>query len=435
MTPYSFPRGPRSALAQVVHMRDPFPLMLSLAKDYGDPLTCPILGQDPMVLTWSPEGAKAVFGADPGTFAPGTADALAVIVGRGSIFMKAGDEHRRARRLLSPPFHGERMRTYALLMRDATRRAASAIAPGRSTPILETAQTITLDIIIEAIFGEQDRAKVAELGAAILGIVEAFHPMIATFRFLQRDFGGIGPWAKFRRRAEALHALIRALIAEKRDRPGDDVLSLLIATRDEDGGVLSEEEIIEQLITFVIAGHETTATSLAWAMYELHRAPATLARLREELAVAGAASPEAIARLPFLEAVCNETLRMHPPVPIVPRRCRRDFTLGEHTLPEGTNIGVAIYLAHHREEAFPEPFAFRPERFLERTYSPFELMPFGGGARRCLGAAFAMYELRIVLAELIGAHRFTLDEPAPVRNAFRIGTFGPATGVRMTLAA
>ena len=434
MPPHAQLRGPRSSLTVLFHMSDPFPYMLRLAKEYGDPLTCPMPGQAPMVLLAAPERIKEVFSAPHGTFDPSAAEALAVIVGSGSIFLTTGDPHRRQRKLLSPPFHGERMRGYAELMHATALRWARARKRGVSEPLLSTAQGITLDIIVEAIFGERDQARVARLHEDILGLVDAFHPLIAMFRFMQQDFGGIGPWAKFKRRADALHGRMRTLIEEKRASAGEDVLSLLLSMKDESGEGLGEQEILEQLLTFVIAGHETTATTLAWAMYELHRAPEALAKLRAELAALGpSAPPEVIARQPYLSAVIQETLRMHPPVPIVPRKTTGEFRLGEHVLPAGTVLGVAVYTAHFREETYPEPHAFRPERFVERSYSPFEFLPFGGGARRCLGAAFASFELAIALAAMLSVGTYRLDEPRPLRTVFRIGTYGPEHGVRMTL--
>jgi cytochrome P450 len=252
---------------------------------------------------------------------------------------------------------------------------------------------------------------------------------------MQREFGGVGPWAKFKRRADALRAAMQSLIDEKRARPGEDVLSLLVQARDEDGKPLSEQEISEQLLTFVVAGHETTATSVAWALYELHRAPEALAKLRAELEGARDQGPEALAKLPYLQAACSETLRRHPPLPMVRRTLTRPLVVGEYELPEGTEVAPSIYNAHHREAVFSGPFEFRPERFLEKTYTPFEYLPWGGGHRRCLGASFASFEMAVALATLLEAGTFTLDEPAPVGNAFRIGTYGPASGVRMTLQA
>ena len=432
-TKLNLPNGPGSALPQLFHLRDPFPYMLTLSRDYKDPMTCPILGSAPIVLTWSPEGIRSIFAADPDTFAPGANEALAVIVGRGSIFMKSGADHKRTRKLLAPPFHGDRMRVYGVLMRETTLRWARELPIGKSVPILPTAQGITLDIIIEAIFGERNPERVKALHHDILAIVEAFNPMIATFRFMQREFGGFGPWSKFRRRAETLQARMASLVAEKREKPGDDILSMLISVRDEDGQPMPEQELFEQLMTFVIAGHETTATSLSWAMYELLRAPAALAKVRDE--IAGRTSPEEITKLPYLLAVCQETLRMHPPVPMITRKLAKELQLGEYTLPAGTLVAASAYNAHFLESNFEHPHSFQPERFIDKSYTPFQFLPFGGGARRCLGAAFATYEMQVALATLLSQGDFQLDEPKPVRNMFRIGTYGPETGIRITRLA
>lgn len=417
-------------------MRDPFPYMRELAAKYKPPVTVPMLGAPPIVLTWTPEGIRTIFGADPMSFATATNEALSVILGSGSIFLQSGAEHRRTRKLLSPPFHGDRMRAYAALMARAAERWTEKIARDKVAPVLPIAQGITLDVIVEAIFGEQDPSRVEALHERILAVVAAFNPMIATFKLLQREFGGIGPWARFQARAKSLHEVMLGLIAEKRQKPGDDVLSLLVAARDEDGSALSDREIIEQLLTFVVAGHETTATSVAWALYELHRAPETLAKLREELAQAARdeTPPEALPKLTYLRAVVDETLRMHPPVPIITRKITAPIELEGYSLPAGTFVAAGAYNAHCREETFEAPHAFRPERFVHKTYTPFEYLPYGGGHRRCLGAGFATFELCVVLATMLSRATFELAEPKPVEHAFRIGTFGPSTGVRLRRA-
>lgn len=433
MTQPALPRGPRSALSQLFSMRDPFPLMVSLARDYEDPVTVPILGIGKMVVTWDPEGIKAIFSSDPDTFVPGANEALGTILGSGSIFLMSGAEHRRTRKLLMPPFHGDRMRAYGERMRATALRWMNEWKPGEPFQMLRTAQGITLDVIIDALFGVQDPAKIDRFHREIVAVVDSFNPLLG-FKLFQRDFGGFGPWAKFRRATEALNAALRELIAAKRANAGEDVLSLLLAVRDEDGDALSEKEILDQLLSFIVAGHETTATSLAWAMYRLHESPSTLARLRAGLrALGGSPAPEEIVRLPLLDAVCQETMRLYPPVPMVTRKLTRDFTLKGYTLPAGTAVAAGVYMAHLRPEAFPDPFEFRPDRFLDRSFSPFEYAPFGGGARRCLGAVFAVYEMKIVLATLLSAGELQLDEPRPVRNVFRIATYGPETGIRMRL--
>lgn len=432
----TLPPGPRSALTQLLAFRDPFPSLDAMARRHGDPFLLPLLGAPKMVITWSREGARTIFSADPETFVAGTNEALAQILGRGSIFLMSGADHRRARKLLAPPFHGDRMRVYGEAIGAATLRWLRRWPPGSRAPALTMTQGITLDVILEVLFGVRDPARVEALHHDILAVIEAFNPFAATFKFLQREFGGFGPWARFQRRIRGLHAAMRGLVEEKRARPGDDILSLLLAVRDEDGDGLSEGEIFEQMLTFIVAGHETTATSLAWALYHLHRHPAELGRLREDLAGLGdAPAPDAVARVPRLEAVCQESLRLTLPVPLVQRWLARDLELAGYTIPAGLAVAVCPYLAHRDPEVFPDPLAFRPDRFLGRSFTPFEFMPFGGGARRCLGAAFAMYEMKIVLATLVTAARFRLDDPGPVRNVFRIATFGPETGIRMTLEA
>jgi cytochrome P450 len=402
-----------------------------LAGEYSDPMTCPLLGQAPIVLTWSQAGIGAVFGADPLTFEPGAPEALAAIVGRGSIFMKSGAEHRRARKLLMPPFHGERIGVYARLMKEATERWLERLPAGEARPFLPTAQGIALDVILEAVFGVREPARTARLHDEILAVVGAFNPLVATFRMLQHDFGGIGPWARLKRCTAALRRSIDELVAEKRERPGDDVLSLLLGARDEEAQPLGEQEIYEQLLTFVIAGHETTATTLSWALYELHSNRGLLEELRAHVVMPGNDSPEALMALPLLRAVIQETLRRHPPVPIVSRRCVRPLQLGDYALPPGQTVGAAVYMAHHDAATFAEPYKFMPERFAGASPSPFVFLPFGGGARRCLGAAFAMVELTVALGTIVASARFDLHEPRPVRSVFRVGTYGPETGIRM----
>jgi cytochrome P450 len=259
--------------------------------------------------------------------------------------------------------------------------------------------------------------------------IAAFGPLLATFRALQREFGGFGPWARFRRLLTGVHDLLREEIAARDPaRPGDDILSLLVAARDEAGAAMEEQEIVEQLFTMVIAGHETTATALAWAVDELLRQPELLGRLREELRPLGG-EPDRVAQSPLLDAVCAETLRLHPLIPLVSRKLLRPFELGGHLLPVGTGLGACLLLAHLREERYPEAMAFRPQRFLDGKHpAPHEYLPFGGGVRRCLGAAFALHEMKVVLATLVLEFELELAA-APARTGVRAATIGPKGGV------
>jgi cytochrome P450 family 110 len=223
---------------------------------------------------------------------------------------------------------------------------------------------------------------------------------------------------------------IAARRADGQDR--DDILSLLLAARYDDGRAMSEEGVRDELKTLLLAGYETTAIALAWAFYGVHRQPDVFHRLHTELRALGRTpDPDALGRLPYLGAVCQEALRLYPVGGVISRRLRQPLTLCGYALPADIGVGVALPVVHSDPRLYPEPRRFRPERFLERTYTPFEYVPFGGGARRCIGAAFAVYEMKIVLGSLLARHRFRLAEDAPVTPVPRTFTLGPKGGVRM----
>lgn len=434
----TFPKGPKTASAQFFKLNfgDPIANLEVAARQYGDPMTIPVFAQGPYVFTWDPEGIKAIFTEDPDTYQSTVNEAGSLFVGRSSLVMLDGADHKNARKMLAPPFHGDRMRAYGTLMRDATLREAERWEVGRRFTMVEAMQVVTLDVIIEAVFGVQGSARVQRLNKELVSTFKAFNPLLGMFKSLQRDFFGFGPWARFKRHHNALRAMIFEDLEQKRANPGEreDICSMLLQVRDEEGRGLSDQAMMDHLLSMVTAGHETTAASLAWALYLLHTNPAALARLREELAPLGRdIDPALAARLPYLEAVCQETMRLRPIAPIIMRKLRRPFRLKGYELPAGVFVAAIASLAHQREEVFPEPKLFRPERFLGKTFSPFEYMPFGGGARRCLGAAFAMYEMKIVLATLLQRYRLKLCEDKPVRHTLRSITFGPEGGVRMEL--
>lgn len=413
--------------------------LLDLSRKFGDPMTLPtVMGR--MVLAVSPEGIKQIFSADPETFVPTLGDGIGPILRNGLLFQR-GAVHKRSRKLLTPPFHGARMRAYGNMMRETARRHAAEWKPGQPFTMIDVAQSLTLDVIIEAVFGVARSERVATFRKDTLDALGAFSPFIFIKAF-QRELFGLGPWARILRNYSKVRDQVYALIAEyRRNLAGrEDILSLLLSAKDEEGNGLSDPEIMDQLVTIVFAGHETTAIALAWAFYELHRNPEVLARLRAELDTLYAASgdapdPEAIARLPFLEAVVNETLRLYPPVHILHRRLARPLTLLGWELPPGTVVAAGAYATHRLESIYPEPGKFKPERFLGRTFTPFDFLPWGGGARRCLGMPFAMYELKIVIATLIREYRLRLLDAGEVGFVHRTGTIGPKGGIRMALEA
>lgn len=431
------PPGPASGLfATIGLLRDPFGVLSRLAKKYGDPFTFPSSPmQGPIVVTGEPAGVRAIFGADPEIYSSNATKVMGPILGEGSVLMLEGAEHRRARKLLAPPFHGERMRAHGRLMRDVARRRSATLSPGVQFEVQDVAQAISLEVILRAIFGVRDAERVARFDRAVREFMGALGPFIG-FAFLRHEFGGVGPWAKFLGLRRQLVALVDAEIAERRSSgvAGEDVLTMLIEARHEDGTAMRDAHIFDQLITLVAAGHETATITLAWAFYWLHRNPSVLEKLLAEIDALGRdPEPEALVQLPYLEAVLQETLRLYPVVPVASRLLIQPFELQGFQLPAGVCVGAATGLVHYREDIYPEPERFNPERFIGRTYGPNEYFPFGGGARRCLGATFAMYETKIVLATLLGEIRTRPVDDNPVRPAMRAAGVGPGRGVKMVV--
>lgn len=422
-----------SPLRSLHFIRDPDGFFRESRERHGEPF-CARLPPGNVAITTSPEGAREVFTADPDTFEPLSRLLLEPVVGDNSLLLLAGERHKRERRLLMPPFHGERMRAYGALMQECTRRKLEGLAPGAPVVAQRVTQAISLEVITRAVFGVQEPERVRRYLDVMESYRESYTPSLALIKGLRRSFGGLGPWARFQRNTVRFDAMLNEELASRRASGEEraDILSLLLSARDEAGQPMTDVEVKDELRTMLFAGHETTATGLAWALYFLHRTPEALQRLREELAPLGPEpEPEALARLPWLSAVCDESLRVHPVVHLVTRRLRRPFTLRGYELPEGMGLMVAITRIHADPELYPEPERFRPERFLERKYSPFEYLPFGGGARRCLGAAFALYEMKVVLGTLLAAHRFESASDVPVRPKRRNVTMGPERDVEL----
>lgn len=434
------PPGPRSSLWSMVrYLRDPLGVMPAIAREHGDPFTIP--GNPPLVCTGDPEGIKAIYTADPDALEPLSKD-LSIVLGDQSLILIGGPEHRRKRKLMMPPFQGARMRAYGEAMRRLTELHTAEWAPGQTVGGHETAQRISLHVILEVVFGVREPQARAELGQLLTALVEGFSPLLAIFPVLRRELLGVGPYARFLRRQRAVHERLDALIGQARARaeagdPGDDILSLLVAARDEDGAPMADDDVRQQLLLLVIAGHETTAIAIAWALYALHQPSAVdvLERLRAELRTLGPTpTAEVLVKLPYLDAVCRETLRRYPLAPApAPRRLLRPLTVCGHELPAGVGVAAAIAVAHLRKETYRDPLRFWPERFLERKPSPFEFLPYGGGARRCLGAAMADYELRVVLGTIMHGFGLRLASDRPDPGKVRAANVGPRFGVPLVV--
>jgi cytochrome P450 family 110 len=432
------PAGPSSvALNTVQVFREPYEHLVRCAHRYGDPFTLPhVFGQ--MVMTGHPDGVRAIFSADPDIYdVPGVELSLPLL-GESSLILVQGATHKAARRLLTPPFHGERMEAYGELMRETTLRHGAEWRPGVPFKMQDSAEAISLEVIIRAVFGANESSQVRRYGHALIASMRT-RSIAIYFKALRRNFFGLSKWARLQRALKAADDLIYAEIAAARGAPSGsraDILSLLVSARHEDGSSMADREIRDQLMTLVLAGYDATAVLISFACYLLYDHPRVLERLRAELATAGAEpAPKELVRLPYLEAVCQEALRMYPILGSVIRLLKRPMTLMGYEIPAGKVVAASAAIAHRREETFPDAQAFKPERFLDRPpLSPFEYFPFGGGARRCIGAAFALYEMRIVLATIVQNFPLRLVPGQRVRPIVRGVTVLPEGGVQMVLS-
>jgi cytochrome P450 family 110 len=423
------PPGPL-LFAPLAFARDACGYYARCARRFGDPFTLRTqFGA--LVITGHPEGLRAMFTAPPDRLAVFAGKVVEPFLGPTSLMLTSGERHRRDRQLVMPPFHGARTAAYSDLILEHTRRAIAGWRPATPLVAQREMQHLTLGIILELLFGEGAGDRFAALRGDLERSQEVLHPLVVFLVPLRRDLG-LGPWGRFRRAVARVDAAIYAAIAERRasGAPGDDVLGLLLAARFAGGGELSDGEVRDQVVSLIAAGHETLASALAWALYWLHREPETLSRLAAEVdALGDAPSPEAIAALPYLQAVCSETLRLNPVAPEATRLLLQPLEFMGYRLPAGVAVGSVATLVHMRPELYPEPEAFRPERFLERRYTAFEFIPFGGGAHRCIGAGLAMHEMKLVLATLLRRCRFRLAAGGPARASRKSIIYGPGTTV------
>jgi len=428
-----FPPGPRTpSLVQALdYGRDPLGFLAARQRRYGDLFTVRFPYYGRVVYVAQPELVKAVFTGDPAVFHAGEANAtvLEPALGPNSVLTLDDAPHLRQRKLLLPPFHGERVRRYGELIVEMTRREMRTWPTGEPFAIRPHTERITLAVIMRAVFGVHDEARLARF-ERLIGEFAFRVDRITRYPFLRRSYGRFSPWDKFVRSREALDEFIYEEIRLRRAEPGheqrDDVLSLLLGARDEDGEPMNDEELRDEMITVLGAGHETTATGLAWAIERLVRNPEVLAQLRASLA-AGEED--------YLAATVKETLRSRPVIVDVARKLTAAANIGGYELPAGTFVLPAIAALHQREDIFPAAQEFRPERFLDGKADTYAWIPFGGGVRRCIGAAFAEYEMRTILREFVERAQLAPADPKPERVRVRNITLAPAKGARVVCTA
>jgi cytochrome P450 family 110 len=413
--------------------------MRACSRQYGDCFTVRLSQRfGPIVFFSHPEALQVILTNDDAKLfeAPGGLNAiLEPVTGTQSVFGLSGERHRRARQLLMPSFHGERMRSYAELIRNIADQVMSECELGQPFSARKPMQTISVRVILRAIFGLNDGTRYHQiekvLGTMLDGLSNPLSASVLFFPALRQDFGPLSPWGDFVRNRRQIDQLIYDEIADRRNRPDpsrNDILTLLLSARDEAGQALTDIELRDELMTLLIAGHETTATALAWALYWIHKLPLVRKRLLQELqSLDSDLDPNVLFRLPYLNAVCSETLRIYPVALLTfPRVTKSRVELMGAVLEPGSTVAGCIYLAHRRKAVYSDPEQFRPDRFLERHYSPFEFLPFGGGIRRCLGMAFAQFEMKLVLSSILVRVELALVDRRSVRHIRRGLTSGPS---------
>lgn len=411
-------------------------------RTHGDIFTMCLSGLGAYVIVGDPQAVREILNQDA-KFDAGRGNEIAEpLLGKNSLTLLDGDRHRRERKLLMPPFHGDRLQTYAQQIRTIAARVASQWHVDRPFVARTAMQSISLEVILQVVFGLSEGERYQQLKALLVEWIDMIDSPLRSsmlfLKFLQKDWGAWTPWGRMKQRQRQIHALLQAEIDRRRAQEswdGTDILSLMMAARDEAGQPMTDAELRDELLTMLFAGHETTAVILAWSLYQLQRNPSVCAKVRQELdALGDRPTPLEIARLPYLTAVCQEVLRMYPVAPVLfPRVAREPVRVGGHSFAPGTVLMASLYLIHYREDLYPHPHEFKPERFLERQYGPGEYLPFGGGSRRCLGYALAQLEIKLVLATILSDYELALAEDNPVKVTRRGFVLAPAGGVRMKL--
>ncbi|MGI0480653.1 cytochrome P450 [Geminocystis sp. CENA526] len=399
------------------------------------------LGNDSLVFVSHPQAIQQILTNDRQQFfANGELNnILTPVVGLSSLLSLDGEKHKRERKLLMPSFHADRMQIYADLIIEITDNVFSTLKQGEVFIARELMQEISLQVIMKIVFGLSEGDRFDKIKKLIKAILDRFNnPINISFLFydwLKTDLGAWSPWGGFIRTRMALDELIYHEINLRRQenyQDNTDILSTLLTAVDEEGQGMSDQELRDELMLMLFAGHETTAIAMTWGLYWLHRHPEVKTKLLTELKENSDQQSANIFKLPYLTAVCNETLRVHPVAMLTfPRQVMTDTELLGQKIPKDTVLLGCIYLTHHREDLYPEAYQFNPERFLHRQYSPYEFMPFGGGVRRCLGEVLALYEMKLSIAHIITNYDLTLVDNKPIKPKRRGVVLSPDGGVKM----
>jgi cytochrome P450 len=419
------PRTPATLNTARLAVR-PLETLLGWHRRYGDMITVRFLLFGTGVYVADPQGIRELFTGDQSDLHAGEAnEPLSPILGKNSVLLLDGDEHMRQRKLLLPPFQGRAVAEWRSVIREIAEDEVANWAVGSEVVVRERMRTLTFDVICRAVFGVAEPERVERLRAALLAVLDTTS-VIFFAEGMRRDLGPWSPWGRFKRELATADTLIYEEIQRRRLVPdvegGSDVLSLLLGARDENGEPMSDVELRDELMTMLAAGHETTATGLAWAFDLLLHNPAVLDRLRDELDGDDDA---------YLDAVVTETLRLRPVIDAAERTLKKPRTIAGWDLPAGIRVYPGIALVHRREDLYPNARAFLPERFLDGGAKSYTWLPFGGGIRRCIGAALAQAEMAEVLRVILKRVELAPVSPRTDQVVLRGITLAPRDGVRV----
>ncbi len=428
----SLPPGPSvpGALQMLATWKRPAASLERLRQRYGKRVTVQLPFQPPFVILSDPGDIKDLFMAAPDVLHPGEgARILEPIIGRNSVILLDEAPHMEQRKLLLPAFHGEKMQRLTGLMTDLAEREIDNWPQEAAIKLHPRLQTLTLEIILRAVFGLESGAQLDELRDSLTQVLVFSESPLSVMPWVQRAGRWVGPVRRFAELTRRTDALIFRVIDERRADPDDqrdDILAMLLQARHEDGSPMSPQELRDELMTALVAGHETTASQLAWAFERLAREPGVARRLAQEL--------DADSGDDYLTATVYEVLRHKPVLPNAePRLTKRHVKIGDFEYPPGVALLASAFLVHHDPEIYPDPYAFRPERFLGTTPGTYTWIPFGGGRRRCLGASFALQEMKIVLRVALRRYELRPARPGAEQTARRSITFSPSGGATVIL--
>jgi cytochrome P450 len=417
----------------------PYELLRACAAELGDAFVIDLGTHGPYLMLSHPDDIRAVFTGDPADLHAGEGNGvLRPFLGDGSLLLLEEDRHLRERRMLLPAFRGERVAGHTALIREVAQRAVCSWPEGSEISVQDGMQSVSLDVILKVVFGmgldADESAEAAEIVSLIRGFVNDSKFNLALLGKLGGDAPKSPVWTEFEGRLARIRSLLVVEVERRRasGKRGADVLSMLLDACYDDGRAMTDEDLRDELLTLLVTGYETTATALAWAFQWIDRSP----HVRRELERVVREHPGGRAHEhPYVDAFVREVLRIHPIIPIVARKAQRDLRIGRFDVPAGHMVAPCIYLAHHRESLYPEPDRFEPERFLRGRFGPYEYLPFGGGARRCLGMALALAEMKIVLVtvlERVALRAVPGPLPQPRRRSV---TIAPSGGTRMNVYA